>query len=237
MSRLMSVSLTEAQVVARTKSQTRRVGWLKTKPGDTLTLCRKVMGRRRKDGSVEPLVRLVDVEVVATRREPLIRITQADVEAEGFPDWTPAQFVEFFCSTHKGATALTLVTVIEWTYMEAHQPPVEQVCAVIAAARFVYVSEVDLHATLERAWEGAGIVCRREVPLDRGRIDFMIGRIGVEVKVKGATKRVARQLAMYAEDPCVEQLVLVTTCRRHRDLAGTTPGGKPVSVVVVGGLG
>ena len=44
MPRLMSVSLTEQQVRARTKTVTRRVGWLMLKPGDRLTLCRKVMG-------------------------------------------------------------------------------------------------------------------------------------------------------------------------------------------------
>lgn len=47
MPRLMSVSLTEDAVVARTKTVTRRMGWRDLKPGDRLTLCRKVMGRKR----------------------------------------------------------------------------------------------------------------------------------------------------------------------------------------------
>ncbi len=68
MSRLMSVSLTERAVVERRKTVTRRLGWTFLKPGDRLTLCRKVMGR--KPG--EPLVRLADVEVVSVRRERLM---------------------------------------------------------------------------------------------------------------------------------------------------------------------
>lgn len=110
----MSVSLTEPQVVARTKTVTRRIGWLMLKPGDRLTLCRKVMGRRKD----EPLVRLCDVEVVSVRRERLTEITADDVRAEGFA-MRPGEFVRFFCDSHKGCTPQTEVTRIEWRYLDA----------------------------------------------------------------------------------------------------------------------
>jgi len=80
--------------------------------GERLTLCRKVMGRRRD----EPLVRIVDVEVIDVRRE-LAAITADDVALEGLAPMTPAEFVEFFCSTHKGCTPDTEVTRIEWRYL------------------------------------------------------------------------------------------------------------------------
>ncbi|HZR50147.1 MAG TPA: hypothetical protein VFB06_11565 [Streptosporangiaceae bacterium] len=115
MPRLMSVSLTEPQVRARSKTVTRRMGWLMLKSGDKLTLCRKVMGR--KPG--EPLERIVDVEVVSVRREPLWDITEDDVTAEGFEDMTPAEFTEFFCGSHKGCRPDTEVTRIEWRYLES----------------------------------------------------------------------------------------------------------------------
>lgn len=67
MSRLMSVSFTEQAVVERRKTVTRRKGWQFLKPGDRLTLCRKVMGRKKD----EPLVRIAEVEVVSVRRESL----------------------------------------------------------------------------------------------------------------------------------------------------------------------
>jgi hypothetical protein len=113
MPRLMSVSLTEPQVRARAKTVTRRAGWLMLRPGDRLTLCRKVMGRRKG----EPLERITDVEVVSVRRERLDAITAAEVAAEGFPLWTPAEFVEFFCGTHHGIGPGSDVTRIEWHYV------------------------------------------------------------------------------------------------------------------------
>ncbi|WP_280422131.1 hypothetical protein [Nocardia carnea] len=118
MPRLMSVSLTENQVRDRSKTVTRRVGWTMLRPGDRLTLCRKVMGRRRG----EPLVRIVDVEVLSTRREPLSDITVDDVLAEGFPHMTPGEFVEFFCGTHRGCRPDSDVTRIEWRYLDEKSP-------------------------------------------------------------------------------------------------------------------
>lgn len=114
MPRLMSVSLTEPQVRARTKTVTRRVGWRMLKPGDQLTLCRKVMGRRKG----EPLERIADVEVVSVRREPVAAITFADCISEGFPHMTPAEFVTFFCGTHQGCEPGTEVARIEWRYLD-----------------------------------------------------------------------------------------------------------------------
>jgi hypothetical protein len=108
----MSVALTAAAVRARTKTVTRRAGWLMLQPGDQLTLCPKVRGRR----AGEALERIVIVDVTSVRRERLDTITPADVVAEGFPDMTPAEFVEFFCNSHQGVTPESEVTRIEWAY-------------------------------------------------------------------------------------------------------------------------
>jgi hypothetical protein len=108
------VSLTEDQVRQRAKTVTRRVGWRMLRPGDRLTLCRKVMGRRPG----EPLERIADVEVTSVRREPLDAITATDVAAEGFPQMTPAEFVSFFCATHHGCRPGTEITRIEWCYLD-----------------------------------------------------------------------------------------------------------------------
>ncbi|WP_328435528.1 ASCH domain-containing protein [Nocardia puris] len=116
MPRLMSVSLTEPQVRARTKTVTRRLGWTMLQPGERITLCRKVMGRRHG----EPLIRLTDVEILSTRREPLAAITHTDLTAEGFPDMSIPEFIEFFCATHRGCRPDTTVTRIEWRYLTPH---------------------------------------------------------------------------------------------------------------------
>jgi hypothetical protein len=112
--RLMSVALTEPSVRDRSKTVTRRMGWLMLKPGDRLALCRKVMGRRKG----EPLVRIVNVEVVSVRRERLNRITYDECVKEGLPDLSPIEFVEFFCDTHKGCGPFSDVTRIEWKYLD-----------------------------------------------------------------------------------------------------------------------
>lgn len=117
MARLMSVTLTEQAVIARQKTVTRRLGWQMLKPGDQLSLCRKVMGRKRADGTVEPLVRLAHVEVVTTRRERLNQITDMDVVREGFPVWTRTQFIDFFCREMKTHPQVPL-TRIEWRYVD-----------------------------------------------------------------------------------------------------------------------
>lgn len=132
MSRLMSVSLTEDAVRERRKTVTRRLGWTFLRPGDRLTLCRKVQGRKRKDGTVEPLVRLAEVEVVDKRRERLWDITDEDVVREGVHPFlfterytdtgqpTPQAWVAWFCE-EMNVTPDTVVTRIEWRYLEDAQ--------------------------------------------------------------------------------------------------------------------
>ncbi len=119
MARLMSVAYTEDAVRAHTKTVTRRKGWTFLKPGDQLTLCRKVMGRRPD----EPLVRICDVEVVDVRRERLDAITADDVAREGFPGMAPDAFVTKFFVQAQGIFPHLLVTRIEWRYLD-EQPAV-----------------------------------------------------------------------------------------------------------------
>lgn len=114
----MSVTLTEQGVVDRRKTVSRRLGWVFLNVGDRLTLCRKVMGRRRADGRIEPLIRLAEVEVIDVRREPLNAITPADVRAECVPGVdTPNQFVAFF-RLHMRCNSDDEITRIQWRYVD-----------------------------------------------------------------------------------------------------------------------
>lgn len=144
MSRLMSVALTEQSVVERRKTVTRRLGWWENKngkrlllPGDRLTLCRKVMGRK----AGEPVVRLADVEIIGVTREILNSIEDEDVEREGFAlddlaDFDPGCFSPNYCTPggcdcgrlgtaflrffahHMKCQPDGLVTRIEWRYLD-----------------------------------------------------------------------------------------------------------------------
>jgi hypothetical protein len=62
-----------------------------------------------------------------------------------------------------------------------------------------------------------------------GRIDFMVGSVGIEVKVGFSWADVVTQLHRYAQSQMITDLILVTTRMLH-----TMPGrmnGKPVTVV------
>lgn len=118
----MSVALTEAAVRDRSKTVTRRLGWRFLKPGDRLTLCRKVQGR--KPG--EPLDRIAEVEVVDVRRERLIDMTNDDVPREGVPrsefvyfvnGQTPAISWAGWYADRMGISPYDEVTRIEWRYL------------------------------------------------------------------------------------------------------------------------
>jgi hypothetical protein len=127
MSRLMSVAFTEPAVAARIKTVTRRKGWWEDKngrrllhPGDHLTLCRKVMGRKRG----EPLIRLAEVEVVNVRREGLHELIrephdygQAEMIAEGFRGMDPGDFITKYFTRAQGIHVMDDVTRIEWRYV------------------------------------------------------------------------------------------------------------------------
>ena len=118
--RNMSVTLTTPQVKEGTKLTTRRLGWTFLKPGDRLMLCKKVQGRRLG----EPLERIRAVKVTGVRAEPLNLIDEEGCVREGFPNYSPADFVAFFCDemkkhpkTGERVTGETLVTVIDWEYI------------------------------------------------------------------------------------------------------------------------
>jgi hypothetical protein len=137
MSRLMSVAYTEQAVRDRTKTVTRRKGWWEDKngrpivrPGDRLTLCRKVMGRKKG----EPLERICEVEVVAVSRQPLSQLMApvavlhdgewmdygpSELIREGFPGMGPFDFILEFFIRAQGMSVTDKVTRIEWRYLDA----------------------------------------------------------------------------------------------------------------------
>lgn len=129
----MSVAFTEQAVVERRKTVTRRKGWWVDKngrslldAGDSLTLCRKVMGR--KPG--EPLVRIAEVEVIRVSREPLSTCAlPGELTAEGFPELERRSLGELeFAARYfapQGIGWHDEVTRIEWRYLDGDAPLLE----------------------------------------------------------------------------------------------------------------
>ena len=90
--------------------------------------------------------------------------------------------------------------------------------------------EYDIHAAVAAALKDAGLACEHEYRLGpRRRIDFRVGRIGIEVK-KGrpAPSELLAQLRRYMESDDLDAVIVVT--QRAVALPGTI-GGKPVKQV------
>lgn len=110
----------------------------------------------------------------------------------------------------------------------------EDVVAVLSGVRVAMITEKDLQDGIEAALLAARIPFRREVTVAGGVIDFMLDRIGLEVKVQGSLAAVARQLQRYAHTADLDQLVVATTRPGLADLPESL-GGKPVKVIVMRG--
>lgn len=120
----ISFALTSQQILLRTKTVTRRLGWRTLTPGTTLQPVLKGMGLKPGE-SVQRLG--PPIEVLDVRREALRRMCAdleygfAECNAEGFERHTlyqwPSEFVRFFCNSHKGCTPDTIITRIEFRYL------------------------------------------------------------------------------------------------------------------------
>lgn len=119
----MSFALTTEQILARTKTVTRRVGWKTLKPGDLIRPVKKCMGLKKGE-KLEPIGPVL--RVVSVRREPLCAMAcddeairkygRRECKREGFPNTDPRDFVSWFAASHK-CDELDDVTRIEFEYV------------------------------------------------------------------------------------------------------------------------
>lgn len=121
----ISFSMTTAQVEQSfatgdvQKDVTRRNGWRKLKPGQILNACEKCQGIK----AGEKVRVLGQIRVISVRQEKLSELLkpgaygQEEVRREGFKQWSPRIFVDFFLRGHKGVTLYTDITRIEFEYL------------------------------------------------------------------------------------------------------------------------
>ena len=112
MPRNMSFMFTTEQFKNQTKTVTRRLGWDFIKPGEVINGCEKCQGLKKG----EKINKLSQIRILNTDRQPLRNITAEDCAREGFPEMSPAEFVNFFCE-HNKCTPDTLVNRIEFEYV------------------------------------------------------------------------------------------------------------------------
>lgn len=114
---------------------------------------------------------------------------------------------------------------------------VEAICLALGGRAMCTIDESELASAVARLLTEAGIPFEQEYRLSsRDRIDFMVGSVGVELKVEGSPADIIRQLHRYAEHDAIEELVLVTTRRKHAFLIPRELRGKKIAVVCVGYL-
>jgi hypothetical protein len=105
----------------------------------------------------------------------------------------------------------------------------------LAGKRFVESDEASLQAGIALALESAGLPFEREARLSpTDRVDFLVGRTVLEVKIEGGVSAVTRQLHRYAQSEAVDEIVLVTTRLRHASVPRSL-NGKPVSIIATMG--
>ena len=90
--RCMSFALTEAQLMDGSKTVTRRTGWKNLRVGTRLLAVRKAMGLKAGE-KMQPLCEIDVVNVTCVRLDD---IDAEDCAREGFPHFSPADFIGMF---------------------------------------------------------------------------------------------------------------------------------------------
>lgn len=113
MPRNMSFSITPYQILLKSKTVTRRLGWRFLKPDDIVNAVEKSRGLKKG----EKVKRLCQIKIKSTRIEPLHMIDSDDCIREGFPFWTPGEFIGMFCDHHKCKSDIE-INRIEFEYIQ-----------------------------------------------------------------------------------------------------------------------
>lgn len=113
-------------------------------------------------------------------------------------------------------------------------PSLEVVTSALRA-RYRFIHEKELQRGIGIQLARAKITYAPEVRLsDDDRIDFLIGDLGVEVKIKGSQKDVIEQLLRYAQHERIGSLLLVTTRLQHLVDFPATLHDKPCASLYIG---
>jgi hypothetical protein len=114
----------------------------------------------------------------------------------------------------------------------------ESIERTLQSYRFDLTNEASLQLAVATALSQSGLRFEREVKLtERDRIDFMFpDGIGLELKIKGMSSSVHRQLKRYARSGKVRGLILGTSLRKHTIIEGLWDGRHvPLRIVVLSG--
>ena len=87
----------------------------------------------------------------------------------------------------------------------------DKILYLLSGNRFDVSDEMRCHGQIKDLFDKLNIGYQHEVRLSQAsRIDFMIGKVGVEVKVKGVARSIFKQLQRYAQHDEVDCIILLT---------------------------
>jgi hypothetical protein len=111
-------------------------------------------------------------------------------------------------------------------------PTIDDVLRLIHSSRITLGTEGVAQDDLEKVLQAAGMPYEREVILSStDRIDFLIGDVGVEMKISGSPKAIFRQVERYTTHDRIGSMVLATN--KAMKLPAIV-GGKPAAVASLG---
>jgi len=99
--------------------------------------------------------------------------------------------------------------------------------------RYNLTNEESIQLGIAEALRAGHIAFERETRLSaRDRLDFLVGDVAIEVKLKGTANDLLRQLSRYTEHESVRELLVVTARSQLSDLPDELHG-KPLECLVL----
>lgn len=98
--------------------------------------------------------------------------------------------------------------------------------------RIPHSTEAEMQEFINELLKLKGVEYTREAVLSgKDRIDFLVGRVGIECKIKGQPLRIHRQLERYLQSDKLDAIILITG--KYMGTTGES-NGKPIKVIQVG---
>jgi hypothetical protein len=127
--------------------------------------------------------------------------------------------------------------------MALHHATPASVAGLLCGFRIRFAGELDVQLAVAEILDRNRISYQREFRLSpRERLDFLLrfpgkdSSIAIEIKIKGRTAELLRQLERYAGHEFIAGLVLVTSRRLQAAQMPDSLNGKPLAVAMIGGL-
>jgi len=116
-------------------------------------------------------------------------------------------------------------------------PHLMNLCTILSAYRFRFVTERDLQDGIEQALLENGIEFSREKSISRAeRPDFLVNGVAVEIKIKGTLSSLLRQVSRYASHDDVVAVLVVGTPRWIPTIPRILSGKEVRSLRLIGSL-